>query len=180
LAEPRRWVLKDPNHLWGLEALLKVFPDACIIFTHRDLRTSMTSTASLVSQFRSLIEPGLTPEQQGHDVVSQWGFALDRAEQVRSRHDSARFFDVHIDQTRENPVGLVEAIYRHFRIPFAEETRAALERHAARDPRAGHAAHDYRPVHFGIDESAVRHHAGAYYERNRAVEERLARRPARQ
>ena len=29
----QRWVLKDPCHLWGLDALLNVFPDACVVWT---------------------------------------------------------------------------------------------------------------------------------------------------
>jgi Sulfotransferase family len=32
----RRWVLKSPDHVYGLEELLAVFPDAVIIQTHRN------------------------------------------------------------------------------------------------------------------------------------------------
>ena len=32
----RQWVLKSPGHLWALDALLDVYPDARIIQTHRD------------------------------------------------------------------------------------------------------------------------------------------------
>jgi len=31
-----RWVLKSGGHMWGLEHLLATYPDARIIFTHRD------------------------------------------------------------------------------------------------------------------------------------------------
>ena len=32
----RRWVLKAPDHAYGLDKLLTVFPDAAIIQTHRN------------------------------------------------------------------------------------------------------------------------------------------------
>ena len=31
----RRWVLKNPSHLFALDALLRVYPDALVIQTHR-------------------------------------------------------------------------------------------------------------------------------------------------
>jgi len=32
----RRWVLKSPDHVYGMDKLLTVFPDAAIIQTHRN------------------------------------------------------------------------------------------------------------------------------------------------
>ena len=43
----KRWVLKNPSHLFALDALLAVYPDALIIQTHRDLRTTLASSCSL-------------------------------------------------------------------------------------------------------------------------------------
>ena len=36
----RSWVLKSPAHLSALDSLLEVFPDACVVQTHRDPRRS--------------------------------------------------------------------------------------------------------------------------------------------
>jgi hypothetical protein len=32
----QRWLLKSPAHLWALDILVEMFPDACIIQTHRN------------------------------------------------------------------------------------------------------------------------------------------------
>ncbi|MEH0418114.1 sulfotransferase family protein [Streptomyces sp. B21-083] len=48
----RRWVLKSPLHTGNLDALLRVFPDATIVWTHRD-------PAAVVASFCSLIEHGM-------------------------------------------------------------------------------------------------------------------------
>ncbi|MET0150954.1 MAG: sulfotransferase, partial [Acidimicrobiales bacterium] len=44
-----RWMLKTGAHMWGLEQLLATYPDARIVFTHRDPVKSMTSYASLTT-----------------------------------------------------------------------------------------------------------------------------------
>ena len=65
-----RWVLKTGAHMWGLEHLLRTYPDARIVFTHRDPVKSVTSYASLTSLVRSPgsdrrrpfeVAPGLDP-----------------------------------------------------------------------------------------------------------------------
>ena len=44
-----RWILKTPNHLWHLDALLAAYPDARIIWTHRDPGPVVTTLASLAN-----------------------------------------------------------------------------------------------------------------------------------
>ncbi|HMP45860.1 MAG TPA: sulfotransferase, partial [Sphingopyxis sp.] len=34
LGDRRRWLLKNPSHVFGIDALLTAFPDACIVQTH--------------------------------------------------------------------------------------------------------------------------------------------------
>src|SRR5699024_2380604 len=45
--QDRRWVLKNPSHLFALDALLSVYPDAVVIQTHRSPRTAIASVCSL-------------------------------------------------------------------------------------------------------------------------------------
>lgn len=42
----QRWLLKNPGHITHLDALLTVFPDACIIQTHRDPAACIPSCAA--------------------------------------------------------------------------------------------------------------------------------------
>jgi len=48
------WVLKSPSHLFGLKALLEVFPDACVVQTHRDPAEAISSLLSLAVTISSL------------------------------------------------------------------------------------------------------------------------------
>ncbi len=46
----KRWILKNPSHLFALDALLTVYPDALVVQTHRDPRTLIASSCSLSAQ----------------------------------------------------------------------------------------------------------------------------------
>ena len=49
----RRWVLKTPEHLEHLDALLEVFPGATVVWTHRDPLETMASFCSMVAHGRA-------------------------------------------------------------------------------------------------------------------------------
>ena len=167
--DARRWVLKDPSHIYGLDSLLSVYPDARIVFTHRDIMTSMASGASLTLEVRRMRDANLDMLQHGREHLYQWGKVLDKTEKVRRQHDPAQFFDVHMQQLRRDPLGTVEAIYRHFDIPLSEHSRQAMEQHLATDttPRPG--AHEYSAADFGLTEKNVYAGIGDYYERSMEI-----------
>ena len=46
----KRWVLKNPSHMTALDALMTVYPDALVVYTHRDPVTCIASSASLSAE----------------------------------------------------------------------------------------------------------------------------------
>ncbi|MCW2782563.1 MAG: Sulfotransferase domain protein, partial [Marmoricola sp.] len=46
----KRWVLKNPSHMSALDALMTVYPDALIVYTHRDPVTCIASSCSLSAE----------------------------------------------------------------------------------------------------------------------------------
>jgi len=147
----RRWVLKNPSHLFALDALLEVYPDALIVQTHRDPRTAMASMCSLAAHATDGWSRVFTGKVIGRDQLELWsrGLALFRAE--RAKHDPARFFDVRYEDFTGDPLGTVEAIYAHFGLPFTGQARAAMAR-LLEESRTGAArpAHRYDLADFGL------------------------------
>ena len=71
-AQPtERWVLKTPNHLWCLPTLLATYPDARIIWTHRDPGPVVTSLASLVNTLQRLFTDRRDPRPTADAVEAQ-------------------------------------------------------------------------------------------------------------
>ena len=79
----RRWVLKTGAHLWGLEHLLAKYPDARIVFTHRDPVKSMTSYASLTSIVRRVGSDHVDPVEVADDWTARLRRVLLKRIEVR-------------------------------------------------------------------------------------------------
>jgi hypothetical protein len=63
-----RWVCKTGAHLWGLEHLLATYPDARIVFTHRDPVKSVTSYASLTT----LVREASSDDVDRFEIAEDW------------------------------------------------------------------------------------------------------------
>ena len=152
----RRWVLKNPSHLFALDALLRVYPDALVIQTHRDPRAAIASVCSLAAQASAGWSPVFTGEVIGRDQLELWARGLERFTAERARHDPARFFDVDYSEFTADPARTVEAVYAHFGLPLTGPARAAmkaLRRHSA--PAGAGLAHRYALSDFGLTDRQV-------------------------
>src|SRR5262249_9706276 len=76
-AEPL--VLKAPAHLWYLDSLLAVFPDALVIHTHRDPLKIVPSYASLMSMLRSIGSDAVDPHRIGDESLRLLARGSERA-----------------------------------------------------------------------------------------------------
>jgi hypothetical protein len=148
----RRWVLKNPSHLFALDALLRVYPDALVIQTHRDPRAAIASVCSLAAQASAGWSSAFTGEVIGRDQLELWARGLERFTAERARHDPAQFFDVAYDDFAAHPIRTVEAVYAHFGLPLSMQARAAMEARRAHGAPAGvrPAAHRYALPDFGL------------------------------
>lgn len=152
----RRWVLKNPSHLFALDALLAVYPDALVVQTHRSPRTAMASMCSLAAHATAGWSERFTGAVIGRDQLGLWSRGLDAFRAERARHDPARFFDVDYDAFVRDPIGTVESVYAHFGLPYGETARAAMRRlHEETRTGAGRPAHRYTLADFGLTPEQV-------------------------
>jgi hypothetical protein len=164
LGTDRRWVLKNPSHLFALDALLAVYPDALIVQTHRAPTVAIASVCSLAAQASAGWSGTFTGEVIGRDQLELWASGLERFGAERARDDpdpSPRFFDVSYDDLVADPVGTAEAVYAHFGLPFsgaaADAMRALGTGGRGQGPRA---VHRYTLADFGLTEEQVEERFG--------------------
>jgi hypothetical protein len=153
LGDGRRWVLKNPSHLFALDALLAVYPDALIVQTHRAPEVAIASVCSLAAQATAGWSDTFAGEVIGRDQLELWASGVERFGAERARHDAARFFDVSYGDLVADPVGTAEAVYAHFGLPFGGAAADAM-RVLSTGGRAG-AAHRYTLGDFGLTEEQV-------------------------
>jgi hypothetical protein len=107
----RRWVLKNPSHLFALPALLEVYPDALIIQTHRAPRTAIASVCSLAAQASDGWSDVFAGEVLGRDQLELWARGLGLFTAARASCDPARFCDVDYEAFVADPMGTMERVY---------------------------------------------------------------------
>jgi hypothetical protein len=122
----RRWVLKNPSHLFALDALLRVYPDALVIQTHRDPRTAIASVCSLAAQATAGWSATFRGNVIGRDQLETWAGGLEEFTEARARHDPARFYDVVYDDFVANPLETVASVYQHFGLRLGSQAEDAM------------------------------------------------------
>jgi hypothetical protein len=153
-----RWVLKTGAHLWGLEHLLRTYPDARIVFTHRDPVDSVTSYASLTTLVRETGSDDVDPLEVAQDWTARLKRVLDHAMDVRNSqsHPDAIFYDMHFSDFVADQFAVVCEIYDSLGLPLTDEAATRMRTFIADNPKGKHGEHSYSPVDFGIDPATIR------------------------
>ena len=146
----RRWVLKNPSHLFALDVLLAVYPDALVIQTHRAPRAAIASVCSLAAQASAGWSATFTGAVIGRDQLSLWASGLERFTAERARHDPARFCDVAYDDFVADPFGTVEAVYGYFGLPLSGAAADAMRRLAGASRAGTESPHRYALGEYGL------------------------------
>lgn len=167
-APGERWVLKAPSHLGALGALLAVYPDARIVWTHRDPLTVMASVASILFSTAWVRSDAVDAEQVLGWFTGETCAALLAAGQAvrdAAGEGPARFHDVRYAELVADPVTTIAGIYDRFDIAFGGEAEARIRRAIAARPQGRHGAHRYDFRNTGLPVEEERRRFRDYQER---------------
>ena len=161
-----RWVLKSPVHLRTLDALLDEYPDARLIFTHRDPAKTIPSLASLIYTIRGIVTDRVDAAAIGREQLDWWADSLDHAMNVRQKHaDKAdQFVDIHFEDVIADPVATVRGAYAQLGMPWSDEVEQRMRRFLADNPRGKHGTHRYDLDDFGLRLGEIRERFQGYCE----------------
>jgi hypothetical protein len=162
-----RWMLKTGAHMWGLEQLLATYPDARIVFTHRDPVKSMTSYASLTALVRSRGSDEVDPIEIAADWTARLKMVLERSMAVRAAREypDAKFYDMYFSDFVADQFTEIEKIYDALDIPMSDQGAAMMRAFIAEHPKGKDGIHRYKPEEFGVDPDTVRQEFASYIER---------------
>ncbi len=161
----KRWVLKCPWHIWNMDALMAVYPDARIINTHRDIAKALASHCSLSARMAAKLRRSLDVNELGAFWLEYARIGLDRAMESRKNIPESQIYDVRLRDLMANPMTVMQDIYSYFDLEFTEETAALLETRISEKPTAQEGAHEYAIEDFGLTNEQVRETLKAYNDR---------------
>jgi hypothetical protein len=149
-----RWVLKSPHHLWMQDSLLEEFPNATVIWTHRDPVRVVSSMASFAYKLRALASDHATPEQAGRDWLDMLSDGITRGMSARRAAEN-RFIDVHYHDLMNDPQAAVAAIYAAAGLDMPKAMTAAIRTFLADNPKGKHGSHRYTAEQFGLSDGEI-------------------------
>jgi hypothetical protein len=159
-----RWALKYPKHLLSLDALLAEYPDAVLVWTHRDPAVVVPSACSLTSYMRELTSGDVDLVRFGREWAVLEELAARRGVSVRDRA-SPRVIDVHYHELMDDPVGTVASVLEFAGAPFTARSRAAVAAFLGAHPKGRHGEHRYSAEQFGLSTTRLRERFSWYIER---------------
>lgn len=153
----KRWVLKNPSHLFALDALFATYPDALVVQCHRPAETIMASMCSLAQHTTEGWSNSFTGEVIGRDAMETWSRGLRLFDAERAKHDPAQFYDLDYFEFVKDPIAAVEGVYRQFGIDFTDDARAAMEHSHAESKKGPRAPkHTYSLADYGLTAEEVK------------------------
>lgn len=158
----RCWLLKDPGHCFSLDALLAAFPDASIVWTHRDPKKVVASMCSLEKcLWNKLLRKRKAEQSDGSPawrtkVLGVLARMLETAVHYRMEHPEAKILDIHVDDLRRDPMAQVRRIYAFAGFPLTQTAHQEMQKYIevnAKQRREN--AHTYDLRDFGISSADV-------------------------
>lgn len=162
-----RWLLKAPSHLTTLPALFAVYPDARIVFTHRDPAKTVPSTASLMATLRRMRRDHVDASAIARMMVR--GVAMGLAKMTGERDSGAipdaQFVDLRYADLMRDPLRAIRGVYERLGMTLPPDVAERMRAYLASKPRAQHGAHRYALADFGLDLERLRRAYAPYCER---------------
>ncbi|MEJ2033458.1 MAG: sulfotransferase [Deltaproteobacteria bacterium] len=126
----RRWVLKSPDHVNCLGALLTVFPNAVIVQTHREPMDVLASCLRRIELLHGLYGHLGRREERVRREARVLADTVDRMLHFRESHPelAGRFIDIKYSDLVGDPLAMVSRIYEHWGVPLTASATEAMRR----------------------------------------------------
>jgi len=153
---PLRWNLKSPPDINHLDAFAAIYPDAHIVWTHRDPAKVLPSVCKLIQIIQRLFSDEVDPHALGRQQLALWSEGVRRGLAFRRRAGEARFADVFMHDLVARPIEAVANVYARFALPFDAAAEPAMRAWSIDNPQHKHGSVATSLEEFGLTLDAVR------------------------
>ena len=126
----KRWVLKSPDHIYGLDKLLTVFPDAAVIQTHRNPIEVVNSQIRLTKVLEAVFARPREREQLAISEAQKIEQMLGCITRFRDAYPNVagQFIDVTYRELVSDPLAVVRRIYERLGVRLTEVATERMRR----------------------------------------------------
>ncbi|MAY36076.1 MAG: sulfotransferase, partial [Spongiibacteraceae bacterium] len=125
--DDRPWVLKTPQHMQDLDSLIKVFPDARLICSHRDPIRAVGSACSMTWNAMVRDTDSVDPHWVGREWLDKTDAMLRKTLEVRSGVPAQQQTDVLYADINRDWRAAIKGIYDFLDRPLTDEALANMQ-----------------------------------------------------
>jgi Sulfotransferase family len=159
------WCLKAPAHMAAIDALMETYPDARMIWNHRDPVSCIASHTSMTLAFECIKNPDIDPKKAAAHFNWQWRTALSRMMEYDCRQQNKNWcHHIYYRDLIKQPVATMRAAYEHFGENLDPVHARSITTFLRQQPKDYHGKHVYTLADFGLDAKALREEYADYME----------------
>jgi hypothetical protein len=164
--QDKPWVLKTPQHMQDLDALLHVFPNAKLICSHRDPIKAVGSACSMTWNAIVRDSDTVTADWVGQEWLNKTERMLRKTLRVREEMAPGQNqYDIQYAAISADWERAMRGVYDFLAMPFTDATQAAMQTWLDDNRQHQHGAHQYGLEDFGLDRDEVDRRLMFYRER---------------
>jgi hypothetical protein len=160
------WILKTPQHMQDLDALLHVFPNATLVCPHRDPIKAVGSICSTVWNAMVRDSDSIRPEWVGQKWLTKTERMLHKCLRIRAeRVAPEKQYDIQYADITADWQQAMQGVYDFLDRPFTDEARLQMQAWLDSNRQHKHGAHKYSLADFGLDSTVVDQRLAFYRQR---------------
>ena len=164
--EDKPWVLKTPQHMQDLDALLRRFPNARLVCSHRDPVKVVGSACSMTWNAIVRDSDSVTPDWVAREWLTKIERMLRKTMAVReTMSPPGNQYDIQYADITADWERAVQGVYDFMGMELTAGTRSAMEAWLGENRQHRHGAHRYSLEDFGLDAGEVDRRLMFYRER---------------
>jgi hypothetical protein len=153
----QRLILKSPMHLQGLQTLFRVFPDASVIWCHREPRSVVPSWSRLNRIDGEIYNnASIDGEHRLGPSVLEWlGTELDQAMAMLPALPQEQIIHVSYRKFARDTVNCALALRGQLGLSETDAATEQMQTWTRTNPAQSHGVHQYKAVTFGVTDEAI-------------------------
>ena len=159
---PKRWILKSPDHVFALDDIRRIYPDAHFVLVHRDPVRVLASVAKLTEVLRRPFTHRIDRMEIGRSVSASWIDGSRRMAELSST--GCALLHLHYRQVVSSPLEAVAAVYRHAGLTLTAQAEERMVRWLRTAAAASGRRREYSLTDFGLDARLLRDRFARYTE----------------
>ena len=161
---PQRWILKSPQHLEQITPIMNVFPDASVVFTHRDPVSIVASLSTMITYAARLSEEKIDVPRYGRYWRDRVKDLLLACVRDRDKVPADQSIDIRFQDFVGQDMDRVRDIYALADQGLPEASAAAMATYAQANAQGVHGRVIYRLEDFGLSAQELREDFRGYTE----------------